>query len=47
MTDDQPTPEDEALPEEDLDAVVGGLEGPGGVPGEAAIGEAGLPGEAG
>jgi hypothetical protein len=46
MTDDQQTPEDEALPEEDLDSVVGGLGGPQGVPGEAGLGEAGLPGEA-
>ena len=44
MDDEKDTPEDGALSEEDLDAVVGGLEGPGGdgVPGEAWLGEAGV-----
>lgn len=45
MADEKDTPEDGALPEEDLDAVVGGLGGAGGdgVPGEAwGLGEAGV-----
>ncbi|MEI8082230.1 MAG: hypothetical protein WCI74_10350 [Actinomycetes bacterium] len=48
MADDMQDPENEALPEEDLDAVVGGLGAPGNEAlGEAGLGEAGGVGEAG